>query len=537
MSAKYIGVTIGPIHDTISLTSSPAGLWAASYMFSHISRRLCELIVIVGLVESDKDILSPYYSKSDPLLQERDGIGLFHDRIIFEPKNEQTALAEIRKLFDQIVEEIAALFDIKSVYWFNQYLQLHAICFESNGNPILDSSKYLDAIELEKTAPSGENPITALFQDSHKNDKIRKNFTTKLKLTSVPFPLRKEKDNDGNEFERMPQIVEITGRADEKERPRRKINSYYAIVQSDGDKFGDYIKGCKRRNESEQDFSRKCLMYCSEAAQAIQNYGGVTIYAGGDDLLFIAPLISSKQGGKSFLYLLEDLRKMFDGRFEDEKPPTLSFGVAICYHRYPLYEAFDEAYKMLFDQAKENRNAVGISMLKHSGQSIKFVLEDFKSSGVIEQVKELIKQHIEEDILKSVSKHIWQFQDLFLKALALFLESNDKKYLENIFENIFDNEIHSVKKGNIESVFELLVDITQLCADSESKKNPIVREIVMSKKLENEKRVRKEEGLKEDVRTKTYDREIKILYALDALLRFVKFWGEKGDEDDAEVSD
>ena len=41
---KYIGITIGPIFETMSLTSSPVALWAASYMFSLLSRSLCEVL-------------------------------------------------------------------------------------------------------------------------------------------------------------------------------------------------------------------------------------------------------------------------------------------------------------------------------------------------------------------------------------------------------------------------------------------------------------------------------------------------------------
>ena len=34
MSNKYIGITVGPIVETLLLTTKPAGLWGASYIFS-----------------------------------------------------------------------------------------------------------------------------------------------------------------------------------------------------------------------------------------------------------------------------------------------------------------------------------------------------------------------------------------------------------------------------------------------------------------------------------------------------------------------
>ena len=41
-------------------------------------------------------------------------------------------------------------------------------------------------------------------------------------------------------------------------------------------------------------FSKSCMEYTSNAAGLVKEYGGVTIYAGGDDLLFLAPIVSEK---------------------------------------------------------------------------------------------------------------------------------------------------------------------------------------------------------------------------------------------------
>lgn len=36
----YYGITVGPISHTINLTSSPGGLWMASFLFSYIVKKL-----------------------------------------------------------------------------------------------------------------------------------------------------------------------------------------------------------------------------------------------------------------------------------------------------------------------------------------------------------------------------------------------------------------------------------------------------------------------------------------------------------------
>ena len=46
---NYIGITIGPIFDTMNMSSSPLAIWASSYMFSLLSKTLCKLLVDNGL--------------------------------------------------------------------------------------------------------------------------------------------------------------------------------------------------------------------------------------------------------------------------------------------------------------------------------------------------------------------------------------------------------------------------------------------------------------------------------------------------------
>ena len=60
MSKSYIGITIGPIFETMNLVSSPAALWTSSYMFSSVTKKLCEVLVSVYKVRAE-DIISPYF--------------------------------------------------------------------------------------------------------------------------------------------------------------------------------------------------------------------------------------------------------------------------------------------------------------------------------------------------------------------------------------------------------------------------------------------------------------------------------------------
>ena len=71
---NYIGITIGPIFETIKEAISPASMWFASAFFSEVTRLLCEKVS----KGDSKAIISPHSSKLSGL---SDGIGKYPDRI------------------------------------------------------------------------------------------------------------------------------------------------------------------------------------------------------------------------------------------------------------------------------------------------------------------------------------------------------------------------------------------------------------------------------------------------------------------------
>ena len=147
MANKYIAVTIGPIFDTINLASSPSALWAASYLFSMLSKNICQTLTENGVAK--EEIISPYYDPDDELLNNNDGVGLFHDRIIF--RAESFPIDQFNKIKDEAIDKTLGLFQFKSddADYFKKYFLVSAVAFESD-DPIPDSAKALDCLELAK---------------------------------------------------------------------------------------------------------------------------------------------------------------------------------------------------------------------------------------------------------------------------------------------------------------------------------------------------------------------------------------------------
>ena len=95
MSKKYIGITVGPIFDTIQDASTPASMWFTSFLFSDLTRRIC--VKLYDVFDSEEIIIySPYYGNEVDIFE--DGVGKFHDRILFSINTDDTIYEEKLKM-------------------------------------------------------------------------------------------------------------------------------------------------------------------------------------------------------------------------------------------------------------------------------------------------------------------------------------------------------------------------------------------------------------------------------------------------------
>lgn len=425
---QYIAITIGPVFDTINLASSPSALWAASYMFSMLSKNVCAALVDSGVKQ--EDIVSPYFDVEDTMLNRNDGVGLFHDRIIFRAEGfdiedfgviKETAIKNTVKQFG---------FEKKDFQYFQDYFMVSAVSFEAE-NPILESSEMLDCLELSKSFVKSEtsNPILSLYtsdREDHRNENLR-NLISEMKLDNWQL----------YDCVKTVRSLDDIARAQCAKDKMLKKHRYYAIVRSDGDNMGTIIKTLDT-DEKIRSFSKTCLKYCAGIADIVRNeYGGVTIYSGGDDLLAILPVENSNGNTvfdfskKANDYFVECFKNLSD-------EVSLSLGICVCYKKFPLYEALEESAHMLFDVAKaDDKNRVAIRFQKHSGQSEGLVIPNKDMEKFIELQKAGVKKSDEknERVLLSAMHKISLFKELFNNA-------DDEKPVINLFANIFDADEH-----------------------------------------------------------------------------------------------
>lgn len=400
MINKYLAITIGPIYQTFLQVRKTRELWGASYLFSFIAKRIIE-----KLIEKDASaLLVPAYEEN-----KEKGIGLYPDRIFLKQTN-IISLSTVETIRIAVLKEIASwLKGEKGVEFLNNYFRIYAVEYAITGdqNPVVLGNTLLDTTEL-RTPWQLEEPDNQLLYFLRKINTLK---TGDQKWISNHLA---EKDIFGEiRFESMPEISTRairdinTGKYKElvkkycyadvdldnddsfikdfkdalnrnnNDHPFKNYHKYVCIVKADGDQVGKYLQAIKNDFETEiKNFSASLYNWGKTSAKLIKDYAGIPIYIGGDDLLFLAPVV-----GKNNIHILQltrCLNETFISNFgklptrssptSETIKPTLSFGISITYYKYPLFEALQKSDNLLY-RSKDTRNTTSLSLLKHSGSS------------------------------------------------------------------------------------------------------------------------------------------------------------------------
>ena len=465
---KYVGITIGPIFKTIGEAISPAGLWFGSYFFSTVTKTLCEKLVGIPNVK----IFSPFYDFNSNQNPQEDGIGRYHDRILLSVDDNTVTEEELKNIISAVKKEMAGKFgkfnsgQIEN--FINNYLRIDFVLLnegtineiigkrEKAGNNIaIILNDALDALEL-MAAGKGRTDMN-LFASFFAGKKGNRNIyikESKLFTDTKPNSQLVIKHPDDSSDLKSIEDIALSRKKEEnssEEIPDGEVaptrSEYYAVVNSDGDKVGTLLKAlCRDVDISEQSdrinsFSRACLDYAGEAAKLVGDYGGMTIYAGGDDLLFIAPV-------HSLFSLCSELDEMFKKTLkqglkevnlpDDSINVSLSFGVAVQYVKYPLYEALERARVQLYKAKESCGNRLGIELVKHSGKTVQLMVENEK----LEAIDNLIKYRAttNDQALESV---LYNLQDTEIIFKLLFEKTAQNEFDFQKYKTRFLNNFNN----------------------------------------------------------------------------------------------
>lgn len=412
---KYIALTIGPIYKTLKNAKKPKDLFASSYIFSYIIKNIIKEF-------KDRTFITPYI-KDESIFDENSPVGLFHDRFIFESIDGD--LSKLEMIIINVCNDIASQLRLEH-HQVKEYLQIHYFEKEldNSKNPILELTPYLDTKEL-------------FFQISQDE--------------TFAKSLRRKKGDDDNFLTAGKNIID--------DLKKLSHNNYYCVVHADGDNMS---KAIEDKNKIEN-VSKNLFEYCKESNKLIKDFGGQTIYAGGDDLLFFAPVLN-KDKNKTIFELCEKISNIFNTKIPSA---TLSFGISINYVKFPLYEAVENSRELLFAKAKnDQRNNIAFNVTKHSGQSFETIIN--KSNKEVYDNFLVFTSNIKggedmDNFLHSIHHKI----DTYKTTINLI--ANNKEKLQNFFDNYFNESIHKEYK----SFFESLIDFIYVVYQDKTIKNKL----------------------------------------------------------------
>lgn len=412
---NYIAYTIGPIYETILNTlnddNKTKKLKAGSYFFSYFMKKLLENI------KDEFDVLVPYIDDFDFTKEQK--MGLFHDRLIATSSKtkeeiEAVFLDKVHLTFDALSSEIKGSDSEKlKTNMANHYIiasedELKKV----DENIIFALNKILDSKELQR---SFTFDIEKNYIEVYQEEQI-----TKSKVKTL--------ENIAGDF------------------------NYYAVITADGDKMGAKIKEEATQNPKNiKNISKKLFDFFTndEDIYTITNeaFGGELIYAGGDDILAFLPV---KYGDNTFLDYVETLDERFKKYVGDEV--SLSFGVNIAYYKYPLRDAINSAFDLLYEAKAYKSNSIALKITKHSGQwfGSTLMLESKQYMVYKELLKGILTKELE--LPHSIHHSLKRYEIPLVATFDLTTSTS----IDALFEVVFNDEKSDFIKKGLEQLNKLL---------------------------------------------------------------------------------
>lgn len=140
--------------------------------------------------------------------------------------------------------------------------------------------------------------------------------------------------------------------------------AFYALLLADGDRLGRLVEKLHGPGggEGRPDAGKALAEFTREAPNIVKRHDGVTVYAGGDDVLAMLAVPKA-------LACAAALSECYRSSFDRYSGATLSAAVVFAHVRLPLAESLAEAHRLLDDVAKDGngRDSLAAGVLKPGG--------------------------------------------------------------------------------------------------------------------------------------------------------------------------
>jgi CRISPR-associated protein Cmr2 len=445
MSNTYTAITIGPIIKTLLKAKRTREAWQASYFFSYVMKCISDKAKTKGaiILPADKGNFDYY------------GAGIYPDRLIMRTENQfdvdttiiQPALKDVSNQLSLNTNLLKGYLNVHFVQIDEDKLNEFELKDDKNVpmNSYIHKLNYLlNVKELNPNySTSDEGFIKDLFDDKTRKALYKIAYNNKKHQFDSIFEITAQ----GNEYiqnrieelskDNIDDIDEVLLNEEEVDSKLLKHQKYLAILRADGDNFGKVISAISSDSNLVTKFSTDIVNFSKKASDIIHNFGGTIIYIGGDDVLAFCPLINN---GKNIFKIIKELNDAFliafsDKVYQDNKV-SLSYGLSISYYKYPLNEALDTSYKLLFEKAKNEplKNCIAFQVLLHSGSLKETILNFEKDSNFDSFIRMLGELKEKDQLLQSLTHQL--IEDATLLELCL----KNEKRLDGYFDNHYNPE-------------------------------------------------------------------------------------------------
>ena len=172
-------------------------------------------------------------------------------------------------------------------------------------------------------------------------------------------PLGRNSGRD--ELDRL--LKEIYNATDEQGKQIGQPSSFYALLLADGDRLGKLAGQLGKQRVGEA-----LARFTQQVPGIVKEYGGQTVYAGGDDVLAMHPVPEA-------LHCATRLAQCYREVFRKAPGATLSATVLFAHIRLPLSTVIREAHHLLDNVAKDEngRDSLAVGVLKSGGLNCQWV--------------------------------------------------------------------------------------------------------------------------------------------------------------------
>ncbi len=234
---------------------------------------------------------------------------------------------------------------------------------------------------------------------------------------------------------------------------------FYAFLLMDGDKLGVLLGKYKP-----EEVSAALRNFTKAVNMTIVEHDGVTLYAGGDDVLAMLPIDKAIKCATALKdNYREAFRQALGGEFDEDKM-TASTAVIFTQYHLPLRSVLREAHHQLDEIAKDKngRDSLALALLKSSGKSAEWVAWWQDKHGT--QPPEMLSRLVE-----SIKKKVYStgfFYNLRARYPMLVDESEEKLDVQVDVEKVLVAEFMKgqERKCELEEAQAAVNDLLAACS-------------------------------------------------------------------------